>query len=85
LLKFLLKCAQITFQLHIHSVQNYCLDNGMKLNSGKITIISFTRKKTSIYFNCKLQYNLDSMDNTGEALSLSGDSPLDRGEKHTDA
>jgi hypothetical protein len=33
------------------SVQNWCLDNGMKLNLSKTTIISFTRKTNSIYFN----------------------------------
>jgi hypothetical protein len=38
-------------QHDIDSVQNWWLDNGMKLNSSKTTIISFTRKTNSIY--CK--------------------------------
>jgi hypothetical protein len=45
-------------QHDIDSVQNWCLDNGMKLNLGKTTIISFTRKKNNIYFNYKLCNNM---------------------------
>jgi hypothetical protein len=41
-------------QHDIDSVQNWCLDNGMKLNLSKTNIISFTRKTNSIYFNYKL-------------------------------
>jgi hypothetical protein len=37
-------------QHDIDSVQNWCLDNGMKLNLSKITIISFTRKKKKYLF-----------------------------------
>jgi hypothetical protein len=44
----------------IDSVQNWYLVNGMKLNFGKTTIISFTRKTNSIYFNYKLRNNLVS-------------------------
>jgi hypothetical protein len=40
-------------QHDIDSVQNWCLDNGMILNLSKTTIISFTRKTNSIYFNYK--------------------------------
>jgi hypothetical protein len=42
----------------INSVRNWCLVNGMKINLGKITIISFSRKTNSIYFNYKLCNNL---------------------------
>jgi hypothetical protein len=35
-------------QHDIDSVQNWCLDNGMKLNLSKTTVISFTRKTNSI-------------------------------------
>jgi hypothetical protein len=42
---------------HIDSVQNWCLNNGMKLNLSKTTIISFTCKTNSIYFNYKLCNN----------------------------
>jgi hypothetical protein len=45
-------------QHDIDSVQNWCLDDSMKLNSSKTTIISFTRKTNSIYFNYKLCNNL---------------------------
>jgi hypothetical protein len=38
-------------------VQNWCLHNSMKLNLSKTTIISFTRKTNSIYFNYKLCNN----------------------------
>jgi hypothetical protein len=38
-------------------VQNWCLDNGMKLNSSKTTIKYFTRKTNSIYCNYKLCNN----------------------------
>jgi hypothetical protein len=41
-------------QHDIDSVQNWCLNNGMKLNLSKTTIISFTRKTNNINFN----YNL---------------------------
>jgi hypothetical protein len=41
-------------------MQNWCLDNGMKLNLSKTTIISFTRKTNSIYFNYKLCNNLEA-------------------------
>jgi hypothetical protein len=40
----LLQCA-------IDSAQFWCLDNGMKLNTGKITVTSFTHKTNSINFN----------------------------------
>jgi hypothetical protein len=43
-------------QYDINSGQNWCLVNGMKLNSG----ISFTRRTNSIYFNYKLCNNLVS-------------------------
>jgi hypothetical protein len=42
----------------INSVQNWCLNSGMKLNLSKTTIISFIRKTNSIYFNYKLCNNL---------------------------
>jgi hypothetical protein len=45
-------------QHDIDSVQNWCLDNGMKLSLSKTAIISFTRKTNSIYFNYKLCNNL---------------------------
>jgi hypothetical protein len=45
-------------QHNIDSVQNWCLDNGMKLNLSKTTIIYFTRKTDSIYFHYKLCNNL---------------------------
>jgi hypothetical protein len=38
-------------------VLNWCLNNGMKLNLSKTTIMSFTRKTNSIYFNYKLCNN----------------------------
>jgi hypothetical protein len=44
-------------QHNTDSVQNWCLDNGMKLNLSKTTIISFARKTNSIYFNYKLCNN----------------------------
>jgi hypothetical protein len=44
-------------QHNIDSVQNWCLDNGMRLNLSKTTIISFTLKTNSIYFNYKLCNN----------------------------
>jgi hypothetical protein len=43
-------------QHDIDSVQNWCLNNGMKLNFSKTTI-SFTRKTNSIYFNYNLCNN----------------------------
>jgi hypothetical protein len=39
-------------------VHNWCLGNGMIINLGKITIIYFSRKTSSIYFNYKLCNNL---------------------------
>jgi hypothetical protein len=45
-------------QHDIDSLQNWCLDNGTKLNLSKTTVISFTRKTNSIYFNYKLCNNL---------------------------
>jgi hypothetical protein len=47
-------------QHDIDSVQNWCLDNSMKLNLGNTTIISFTRKPNSICFNYKFCNNLVS-------------------------
>jgi hypothetical protein len=44
-------------QHDIDSVQNRCLDNDMKLNLSKTTIISFTRKTNSIYCNYKFCNN----------------------------
>jgi hypothetical protein len=44
-------------QHDIDSVQNWCFDNGMKLNLSKTTIISFTPKINRIYFNYKLCNN----------------------------
>jgi hypothetical protein len=45
-------------QHDINSVHYWCLLNGMKINLGKTTIISFSRKTNSIYFNYKLCNNL---------------------------
>jgi hypothetical protein len=45
-------------QHDINSVHNWCLVNGMKINLGKTTIISFSRKTNSIYFNYKLCGNM---------------------------
>jgi hypothetical protein len=45
-------------QHDIDSVQTWCLVSGMKLNFGKTTTTSFTRKINSIYFNYKLCNNL---------------------------
>jgi hypothetical protein len=45
-------------QHDIISVRYWCLVNGMKINLGKTTIISFIRKTNSIYFNYKLHNNL---------------------------
>jgi hypothetical protein len=45
-------------QHDINSVHNWCLANGMKINIGKTTIISFSRKTNSILFNYKLCSNL---------------------------
>jgi hypothetical protein len=45
-------------QHDIDSVQNWCLDNGIKLNLRKTTVIYFTRKTGSVYFNSKLCNNL---------------------------
>jgi hypothetical protein len=45
-------------QHDINSVYNWCLVNGMKINLGKTTIISFSRKTNSIYFNYKFCNNL---------------------------
>jgi hypothetical protein len=45
-------------QHDINSVHNWCLANGMKINIGKTTIISFRRKTNSILFNYKLCNNL---------------------------
>jgi hypothetical protein len=45
-------------QHDIKSVHNWCLGNGMKINLGKTTIISFSHKTNSIYFNYKLCNNL---------------------------
>jgi hypothetical protein len=47
-------------QHDIDSVQNWCLVNGMKLNLGESTTVSFTRKTNSIYFSYKLCNNLVS-------------------------
>jgi hypothetical protein len=44
-------------QHDIDSVQNWCLNNDMKLNLSKTTVICFTRKTNSIYFNYKLCNN----------------------------
>jgi hypothetical protein len=44
-------------QHNIDSVQNKCLNNGMKLNLSKTTIMSLTYKTNSIYFNYKLCNN----------------------------
>jgi hypothetical protein len=45
-------------QHDIDSLLNWCFDNGIKLNLSKTTIISFTRKTNSIYFNYNLCNNL---------------------------
>jgi hypothetical protein len=45
-------------QHDINSVHNWCLANGMKMNIGKTTIISFSRKTNSILFNYTLCNNL---------------------------
>jgi hypothetical protein len=42
----------------INSVKNWRLVSGMKMNLGKTTIISFSRKTNSIYFDYKLYNNL---------------------------
>jgi hypothetical protein len=44
-------------QHDVYSVQNWCLNNDMKLNLSKTTIIYFTRMTDSIYFNYKLCNN----------------------------
>jgi hypothetical protein len=36
------------------TVQERCLDNGMKLNISKTTLVTFTRKANSINYNYKL-------------------------------
>jgi hypothetical protein len=41
-------------QYDIDTVQTSCLDNGMKLNTGKTEIISFAYKINSVNFNYKL-------------------------------
>jgi hypothetical protein len=41
-------------QSDINSIQNWCFENGMTLNVGKTTIISFTRKTVGFHFNYKL-------------------------------
>jgi hypothetical protein len=38
-------------------VQNWCFENGMTLNVGKTTIISFTHKTVGFHFNYKLSNN----------------------------
>jgi hypothetical protein len=45
-------------QHDINSVHKWCLVNGMKINLGKTTIIYFSRKTSSIYFNYKLCSNM---------------------------
>jgi hypothetical protein len=45
-------------QSDIDSVQNWCFENGMVLNVGKTTIISFKHKTVSINFNYILSNNL---------------------------
>jgi hypothetical protein len=44
-------------QFDIDSVQNWCFENGMILNVGKTTAVSFTCKTVSIHFNYKLRNN----------------------------
>jgi hypothetical protein len=44
-------------QSDINSVQNWRFENGMTLNVGKTTIISFTRKTVGFHFNYKLSNN----------------------------
>jgi hypothetical protein len=44
-------------QHDIDSVQNRCLNKGTNLSLSKTTVISFTRKTNSIYFNYKLCNN----------------------------
>jgi hypothetical protein len=44
-------------QSDINSVQNWCFENGITLNVGKTTIISFTRKTVGFHFNYKLSNN----------------------------
>jgi hypothetical protein len=44
-------------QSDIDSMQNWCIENGMILNVGKTTIISFMCKTVSINFNYKLCNN----------------------------
>lgn len=43
-------------QSDIDSVQNRCLENGMVLNFGKITFLSFTHKTVVINFKYKLYF-----------------------------
>jgi hypothetical protein len=45
-------------QHDINLVHNWCLVNCMKINLGKTTIISFSRKTNRIYFHYKLCDNL---------------------------
>jgi hypothetical protein len=47
-------------QHDINLVHNWCLVNGMIINLGKTTIISFSRKTNSIYFHYKLCDNFVS-------------------------
>jgi hypothetical protein len=42
----------------IDTFQTWCLDNGMKVNTGKTEIISFTYKINSINFDYKLHKKL---------------------------
>jgi hypothetical protein len=54
----------ILLQHNIDSVQNWCVNNVMKLNLNKTTIISFTRKTNSIYFNynlCRIRWHAPSV------------------------
>jgi hypothetical protein len=44
-------------QSDINSMQNWCFENGMTLNVGKTTIISFTRKTVGLHFHYKLSNN----------------------------
>jgi hypothetical protein len=57
-------------QHDINSVHNWCLVNGMKINTGKTTIISFTRKTNNIVFNYKLCNNLVSSSQCAKDLGV---------------
>jgi hypothetical protein len=57
-------------QHDINSVHSWCLVNGMKINLDKTTIISFSRKTNSIYFNYKLCNNLVTCCQCVKALSV---------------